>query len=213
MITDPTAITVLCFGDSNTHGAPSDDPAYVRLGPDVRWTGQLQDRLGPGYAVIEEGLNGRTIDLDYLDRPGLNGSTYLRPCLESQYPVDVLVLMLGTNDLKIEFDRPAAAIAGSWYGPLDIVAEVLDDPAVFLVSPIHLDETRPGFAGSDSFDRASAAKSRELSELYQRIAADRGVNFLDAAVAATAGDDGVHLTVGSHRRLAELLYQAILAAG
>ena len=76
MRTDPDAVRVLCFGDSNTYGAPADDPDYVRLGPDVRWTGRLQGLLGDGYDVIEEGLNGRTTDVDYTDRPHCNGRTY-----------------------------------------------------------------------------------------------------------------------------------------
>ena len=75
MLTEPDAVRVLCFGDSNTHGAPGDDPEYVRLGPDVRWTGRLQRLLGDGYDVVEEGLNGRTTDVDYVDRPHCNGRT------------------------------------------------------------------------------------------------------------------------------------------
>jgi lysophospholipase L1-like esterase len=70
VITDPGAVRILCFGDSNTHGAPSDDPEYVRLGPDQRWTGRLQGILGDGFEIIEEGLSGRTTDVDYDDRRG-----------------------------------------------------------------------------------------------------------------------------------------------
>ena len=72
MLTEPDAVRVLCFGDSNTHGAPGDDPEYVRLEPDVRWTGRLQRLLGDGYDVVEDGLNGRTTDVDYVDRPHCN---------------------------------------------------------------------------------------------------------------------------------------------
>ncbi len=79
MLTEPDAVRVLCFGDSNTHGAPGDDPEYVRLGPDVRWTGRLQRLLGDGYDVVEEGLNGRTTDVDYVDRPHCNGRTAFPP--------------------------------------------------------------------------------------------------------------------------------------
>ena len=77
--TDPDAVRVLCFGDSNTYGTPGDDPDYVRLPADRRWTGRLQRLLGEGYDVVEEGLNGRTTDLDYVDRPGCNGRTYWAP--------------------------------------------------------------------------------------------------------------------------------------
>src|SRR4051812_47190196 len=70
VITDPGAVRILCFGDSNTHGTPADDPDYARLPADRRWTGILQSTLGEGFEVVEEGLNGRTTDRDYEDRPG-----------------------------------------------------------------------------------------------------------------------------------------------
>jgi lysophospholipase L1-like esterase len=109
--TDPDAVRVLCFGDSNTHGCPGDDIDYVRLPADRRWTGLLQDLLGDGYEVIEEGLNGRTTDVDYEDRPGHNGRPYFVPCLLSHQPLDVVVVMLGSNDLKACFARTPNEIA------------------------------------------------------------------------------------------------------
>ena len=76
---DPDAVRVLCYGDSNTHGAPDDDPDYVRLPSVRRWTGLLQAELGERYDVIEEGLGGRTTDLDYrTSRVGTVAAT-LRP--------------------------------------------------------------------------------------------------------------------------------------
>ena len=210
MITDPAATTVLCFGDSNTHGSPSDDPEYARLAADVRWTGQLQALLGPGYYVIEEGLGGRTIDLDYADNPGRNATPYFLPCLATHGPLDVVVLMLGTNDTKIEFGRSAAGIAASLHGLLDIVPTVLEEePQIFLVSPILLDDTQPGFAESGEFDRASVEKSRQFSAAYRQVAEERGLRFLDAATCAVAGADGIHFTVDSHRPFAEMLHRAI----
>src|SRR5262249_50236638 len=122
MITNPAATTVLCFGDSNTRGTTyGDDREYGRLAADVRRTGQLQTLLGPGYYVIEEGLGGRTIDVDYADMPGRSGAEYFLPCLLTHAPVDILVLMLGTNDTKIEFGRSAEDIAASLHRLLDIV--------------------------------------------------------------------------------------------
>lgn len=87
MITDPGVVRVLCFGDSNTHGAPSADPTYTRLPADRRWTGVLQTLLGAGFDVVEEGLNGRTTDADYDDRPGCNGRQYLVPFLQTHQPL------------------------------------------------------------------------------------------------------------------------------
>ena len=158
MITNPAATTILCYGDSNTNGIPSDDPDYVRLAADVRWTGRLQTMLGDGYSVIEEGLSGRTIDLEYADRPGLSGLEYLLPCLLTHAPLDIVVIMLGTNDTKFRFGRSAAQIAASMVGLLDLVELVLGHPRVYLVSPAPLDDRQPGFVEAEELDLASVEK-------------------------------------------------------
>ena len=219
MITDPGAVRILCFGDSNTHGAPSDDPDYVRLAADQRWTGLLQGILGAGFEVVEEGLNGRTTDVDYDDRPGCNGRTYLVPCLQSHHPLDAVVIMLGTNDLKTCFDRTADQIADALRGCLDDLASNATDrggrtPAVVLVSPILIDDTAPQFdeMTAESFDHAGVARSRELGSAIRRVALERGATYADAATVARAGADGLHLTRDSHPRLAELVAATLTGA-
>jgi lysophospholipase L1-like esterase len=211
VITHP-ARTVLCFGDSNTNGIPADDEDYVRLAADVRWTGRLQRLLGDGFDVIEEGLSGRTTDVDYDDRPGCNGRTYFAPCLQTHHPLDVVVIMLGTNDLKNQFNRSPATIADALNGYIDDVAANAATraggvPRIVLVSPIHIDDTQPGFAEmtGPNFDAVAVAKSRRLAEEVRRVAQTRGVRCADAATVARAGGDGLHLSLDSHQRLAELI--------
>lgn len=100
---------VLCYGDSNTYGwIPVAGGRFPR---DVRWPGVLAAQLGDGWHVIEEGLGGRTTIFDDPILPGRNGKTYLEPCLLSHEPVDVVVIALGTNDLKVRFAASAADIA------------------------------------------------------------------------------------------------------
>jgi len=100
---------VLCYGDSNTWGY---DPATRRrFAPDFRWTGVLANRLGPDHLVIEEGLNGRTTRWDDPIEPGRNGLALLRPCLDTHEPLDLVIVMLGTNDLKRRFNVTASDIA------------------------------------------------------------------------------------------------------
>ncbi len=220
MITDPDAVRILCFGDSNTHGTPADDPDYVRLQADRRWTGVFQRLLGVGYDVIEEGLNGRTTDVDYEDRPGCNGRSYFVPCLLSHHPLDVIVVMLGSNDLKSCFDRTPTAIAEALHGYVDDIAGNVTDrrgrvPVTVLVSPIWIIDTAPRFqeVTGENFDPANiAARSRELAIAIRRVAQERGVLYADAAQVAHAGDDGHHLTLDSHDRLAELFASMILPA-
>jgi len=211
---DPGAYTVLCYGDSNTYGARPDEDG--RFPADQRWTGRLQALLGDRYAVIEEGLNGRTTDLDYADRPGRNGRAYLGPCLASHNPLDAVVLMLGSNDVKTEFGRSAADVAGALGGLLDDIAEYAVDragrtPTIVLVSPVEMDDTRPLYAEwtATEFDAASVAASRGFAGAIGRLAEDRGVVFVAASSAAEPGDDGLHLGGESHRRLGELLARTI----
>jgi lysophospholipase L1-like esterase len=216
VITEPDAVRVLCFGDSNTYGTPGDDLDYVRLPADRRWTGRLQRLLGDGYDVVEEGLNGRTTDLDYVDRPGCNGRTYWMPCLQSHHPLDVVVVMLGTNDLKSCFDRTPQAIAAALRGYVDDMADNVADrrggvPTTVLVSPIWIDDTAPWFAEvtEEGFDRTGVARSRELAGEIQRVAQELGVRYADAAQVARAGNDGLHLTLDSHAPLAALVASTI----
>ena len=93
--------TILCYGDSNTWGY---NPATTeRSSRDERWTGILRRELDDGYLVIEEGLNGRTTVWDDPIEGYKNGKEYLIPCLETHKPLDLVIIMLGTNDLKVRF--------------------------------------------------------------------------------------------------------------
>ena len=103
---------ILCFGDSNTWGfAPKDG---YRFDENTRWTGLVQKAL-PQYKIIEEGLNGRTALWDDPIEGYKNGKEYLIPCLASQSPLDLVILMLGTNDCKTRFALTASDVAcASW---------------------------------------------------------------------------------------------------
>ncbi|MEV6655651.1 GDSL-type esterase/lipase family protein [Nocardia fluminea] len=213
MIVNPAAITVLCFGDSNTFGQP--DQGRGRLPADARWTGQLQQILGPDYAVIEEGLGGRTTDLNDPDRDDRNGRKYFQPCLRSHSPLDMVVIMLGNNDLKTKFGREVMDVAAALEGYIDNIEETAWSrsggvPAILLVSPIHLDANQPAFTEQSSeYDAESVRKSRDLGPAIHRIAESRGALFVDAASVAHPGLDGVHLSYDSHERLSKLIAQTI----
>ena len=99
-------IKILCYGDSNTWGyIPGTD--HQRFSKDERWPGALQRMLGDKYEIIEEGLNSRTlVSVDKRrDREGRSGAEYLLPCLDTHDPIDLVIIMLGTNELKTEFYR------------------------------------------------------------------------------------------------------------
>ena len=135
--------TVLCYGDSNTHGTlpMASLEATGRLGPDERWPGVLAKTLGPSWRVVEEGLPGRTtVHPDPIEGVHKNGLAALPVALESHRPLDLVILMLGTNDLKARFslvpediaagvERLVLAIRASEAGP------GLAAPRLLLVAP------------------------------------------------------------------------------
>ncbi len=196
--------TILCYGDSNIWG--SDPGTGERFPEEVRWPGVLRHELGDGYRVIEEGLPGRTtVWEDPIEGEHKNGRAYLRPCLESHRPVDLVTLMLGTNDLKERFGVSASDIAQGAASLAEMALRSgcgLDGGAsvVLLVAPPPvgtLTDMARMFEGSEE-------KSLEFSEHYRRFAEQCGCEFLDAAEVIVSSDvDGIHLDAGEHRKLGE----------
>ncbi len=195
--------TVLCYGDSNTWGA--DPVSRGRFPLDVRWTGVLQAALGGGYRVIEEGLNGRTTVWDDPIEGYKNGKTYLIPCLETHRPLDLLILMLGTNDLKKKFSLTAYDVAqgaGVLVREAQISAAGIDSaaPRVLLLCP-------PPFAPMagtryEEMMEGAEEKSFRLAPHYRRIADEYGCDFLDAGqVIVSSRVDGFHLDASEHQKL------------
>jgi len=199
---------ILCYGDSNTWGqepGPRD-----RYPEDVRWTGVLQRLLGDDYTVIEEGYNGRTTVWDDPVENRLSGLTFFLPCLESQSPLDVVIIALGVNDLKPRFGASAGTIAAGLERYFDVLKFAPlhgSDPKVLIVSPALVS---PAYKNNHFFREIFGEDADERSKLlapeFQSIAELHGAYFLDAAKYAEAGpDDGVHLDVESHTRLAEAI--------
>lgn len=191
--------TILCYGDSNTWGDP---PGGVgRHGWDVRWPGILQRELGTTYRVIEEGLCGRTTCFDDPLSPNRNGLAYLPVALESQYPIEMLIIMLGTNDLKVRYNHTAYTIA---QGASELVALARKfEPAIskiLLMSPPHVCPT-DNVETTQAFDGA-IKKSQELAKHYRYFASQQGCHFFDAAtVAKSSPIDGIHLDSKAHQLL------------
>lgn len=211
MTINPQAKRILCFGDSNTWGQRPD--AKARFLPNERWTGQLQQLLGDNFDIIEEGLNSRTTNLEFSRKPGRNGMEYFRPCLESHNPLDLIIIMLGTNDFKVEFGpRPPQAIAAALQDYAHIAREVAKNndrnaPAVAFVSPILIAADAPYFLQSYSgiYNQASAEASGQLAATLQSMASANKCGFADAAQVASPGQDGIHMSLQGHNKLAGLL--------
>ncbi|MBC3901197.1 arylesterase [Acetobacterium malicum] len=199
---------VMIFGDSNTWGwDPSNDlVATIKRWPDeVRWAGVLQTELGDDYKVIPEGLNGRTTVWDDPIEEYRCGKQQIIPLLDSHAPLDLVIIMIGTNDLKCRYTVTAQDIANGASLILDkTLAQVgafgPAGPKVLFIAPPPLGQIEDGifkfmFAGNRE-------KSIEMGEFYQGVAASRGVAFFDAATVAQASAiDGLHLDAASHAAL------------
>lgn len=207
MNTKPKAKTILCYGDSNTWGRLPDRSG--RYDAKTRWTGRLQDLLGDDYYVIEEGLGGRTTDLDDPDSVK-NGLTYLVPCIKSHEPLDYIVIMLGTNDFKFRFDRTAEDVAKAVEKLITITKEVTN-AKIILVSPVAINPQAPRFMEfyNDHFDLHAGEESSRLGDLLQAFATKHEYAYLDASKVADVGEDGLHLTLTSHEKLSRSIFDLV----
>jgi lysophospholipase L1-like esterase len=201
--------TVLCFGDSNTwgfHPASISAPFPVRHPHGVRWTGVLARELGPDFRIIEEGQNGRTTvheDPFNLARKGLD---YLPACLESHKPIDVVVLMIGSNDLKAVFNTPPGEIAT---GAGVLARMILTSPSgphnlppkLLLVCPPPIgDMTHLPDLAAKIVD--GPARSRQLPRHFEALAASLGCAYLNSQdIVSPSPDDGIHLDAPNHQKL------------
>lgn len=209
--------TVLCFGDSNTHGqvpggSPLDRYCYER-----RWPGVLQRELGRKWHVIEEGLSGRTtVRDDPIEGAIKNGRTYLRPCIMSHAPLDLIIIMLGTNDLKARFHQPASEVAMGIGCLIHDIQELAPGPAghapeIMVVSPPPmLDDIKEW----DQIFKNAQPKSQELALQFEIMADSLEVHFFDAGSVARCDPlDGFHINDKAHERLGVALAREVEAIG
>ena len=211
---------ILCYGDSNTWGFNPDsleDMKNGRFSRDKRWTGLLQKQLGQEYYIIEEGLNGRTTAFDDPAAPGRNGLKFLGICIETHQPLDLIVVMLGTNDTKATFSVPVKEIANGMEALVRTAKNPYavsfgDPPEVLIVSPVCLGERVEESWLWDIFDHTSVEKSKRLAMEYKRIADLYGCYFLDASdVAKMAPSECIHIDEAGHAALAGALAGKIKA--
>lgn len=207
---------LLTFGDSNTHGTSPIEirGEYRRFGADIRWPQICHRALGAGWELAEEGLPGRTAAFDDpVMGDFMNGRQGLRIALQSHGPIDVLTIMLGTNDVKARFASPLEMVLAGVAGLVDVAQSIEMQQRhggfkVLLICPPPVEEVGPikgEFYGA-------AARSRGLAPLYRDFAAARGIGFLDAGqVIAVSPQDGIHFEAEAHGKLGLAVAEAIRA--
>ncbi len=197
--------TILCYGDSITWG--SDAETGLRRAYEDRWTSVLQKGLGHGVRVIPEGLRGRTTAYDeHLADCDRNGARILPTVLYTHAPLDLVIIMLGSNDMK-------PAIAGSALAAMQGMRRLIslvqvnalrdgstEPPAILVVAPPPLCETAdPEFSAMFA---GGVEQSKMLASFYADLADESGCGFFDAgSVAKTTPVDGVHLDAENTRAI------------
>lgn len=205
---------ILCFGDSNTHGTRSmrDMGDRRRFAKGQRWPDIMAAQLGGAWDVVAEGHPGRTAVFDDpIEGTHKNGLRCLQALLESHRPLDLVIVMLGTNDLKARFNATANDIA---LGIQRLVIEIRRSdsgpdgvaPQVLLAAPVPIVESG---ALADIF-AGGAAKSQAVPALLQQVAVRQSVGFAEmGAVASVNPTDGIHLDEAAHAAMAAAMADAV----
>lgn len=202
MIKD-SAKTILCYGDSNTWGQiPRSQNRYERS---KRWTYILQNKLGNDFEVISEGLRGRTFN---------SGSEHLSMILSTHKPIDMVIVMLGTNDLKSDYDLSPKDIAIDLEKTIKIIREKeIQNIIIICPAPIIESEIKAVSDEGKKLDEAmfrGVELSKFLSPLYEEIANKYNCDFINAGLyISSSKKDGYHLDEFAHEILADIVFGKI----
>ncbi len=167
----------------------------------------MRQELGEGCYIIEEGLNGRTTVWDDPIEGYKNGKEYLTPCLETHKPIDLVILMLGTNDTKKRFSLSGYDIAAGIETLIKIIKQSgtgpgANAPNILLMAPPPLGKLTEY---ADMFE-GGTVKSQEFGKHYKRVAEANGCDFLNTAQVIVSSDvDGVHFDLSEHKKLGQAI--------
>lgn len=204
---------ILCFGDSNTWGFNA--VTRERFENEVRWTKRLGKILGEDFEIIEEGLNGRcAVNEDQL-KEGLKGLDYIHPCIMSHKPLDLVIIMLGTNDAKERYGMTPHNMA---MGIIRVANKVRhsetgrggQDPEILLVAPAAIGAEYVSCDAFLSMGREADRKTREMAAHLEMLSKESGFHYLNAGDHLEMGEtDYMHLDEKGHRIMARILSEKI----
>jgi len=201
-----TAKTILCFGDSNTWGArPDSDERYPRS---VRWPSVLQKLLSDDYEVINEGLVGRTLVANDPAKPYRTGVTHLTALLKTHEPVDLIIIMLGTNDVKVMYNLSDDDIAEHLEQTIKLIREEKESLPIIVVCPPA--PVTPKEGEIDSRMARAPEIFKILPKLFKEVSEKSGCIFLNAGdYISSSYVDGYHLDAEAHVKLASAIRDII----
>lgn len=204
---------ILCYGDSNTWGCVPEK--FTRYDFNVRWPGYMKNLLGDGYHVYENALNGRTTVFEDPIEEGRNGRANFEVTLMQNAPIDLFIVMLGTNDCKNRFAKEPWDIAWG----LDLLISYVKKsecgrdggcPEILILSPIHISNEWGSSLHHTVFSEESIRKSKQLAEVYKVIAERNNCHFMDASKYASPCGDGIHMSEEGHASLGKAIAEKVL---
>jgi lysophospholipase L1-like esterase len=204
---------IVCYGDSNTWGYnPENGDRFLET---VRWPSVMSNMLGMEYSVVEEGLNGRTTVFEDPTEGYRNGADYLMPCLMTNKPVDLLIIMLGTNDIKPIFNTNPFYITKGMAKLVDMAQKSECGPGgrppkILVAAPIEIGKNIMKCHTAESFHQYAPEVSRILQEYYAEMAEEYGVSYINAAEFARPSEyDAIHMEEEGHMRLAQAMAKKV----
>ena len=212
---------LLVFGDSNSWGYTDEDNGQKY---EKRWPVLLSEKLiqkGCNIEILEDCLPGRTTNIDD-PRDGiyLNGARVLKSSLLSHSPIDLVILMLGTNDLKVRFQRTAENIADGIKELIQIVLETnsglgtwhdVNKSNLAVICPPILGErsNNPAWINYKEW-KGGLNKSKELNFSFEKVCSQMGVHLIDANKFCQSSDiDPIHWSKSMHLKFSENLSKII----
>jgi lysophospholipase L1-like esterase len=198
---------IVCYGDSNTWGnIPNTDLRYDNF---ISWPSKLQTLLGVNYEVISEGLCGRTFVVQNPNKPHKSGITQLQSILESHDPIDILIIMLGTNDLQLKYNLNISDIANHLKQTITFIQhpsiDIQKKPKILIISPVQIIKNKDGNYHSQLAH--AAILMPQLEELLFTVAKENNCNFIKTSTFVKASEvDGIHLDENGHFILAQVVY-------
>ncbi|MDL2260816.1 GDSL-type esterase/lipase family protein [Methanimicrococcus sp. OttesenSCG-928-J09] len=203
---------ILCFGDSNTWGM--DPKTLTRFPPEIRWTGILQNELGSDFKIIEEGLVGRTAFMSFPFEPEASGISYFLPCVKSHAPLDLIIIMIGTNDFA--YGATPLGIARNLTRYIQTARAdttgMTAPPQILLISPVQITKDFEKSPFQEIFGDVDACieKSKKYADYVKMIAEENNCLWLDSSEVAPASEtDGLHYDEKGHMGLGKKVAEIV----
>lgn len=199
---------ILIYGDSIAWGRI---PGTTDRFDETRFPKVAAKELGADYEIVEEGLRARMLSGENPNFKNRDGLQQFGPIFGSHVPLDLVVIMLGTNDTNAHSDTSAGEIASGLSGYFEAIATwtnelVVKEPKVLLVSPPTIVEAN---MNGDTMFEGAEAKTKELPKYVKAMADKYHAHFLDASIFSGGEVEGIHIDEHTHLALGKTLARQV----